>query len=58
VLCARPSGEVVAALGDQLEREVWAKAVGLCQVFAKQCKERRANIELKAVRLSAHAPAR
>jgi hypothetical protein len=42
VLCARPGGEVVAALGDQLERKVWAEAVDLRQVLAEQRKERRA----------------
>ena len=51
MLCARPGGEVVAALGDQLQREVGAKAVDLRQVFAEQGKEGRANIELRAVRL-------
>ena len=34
MLCARPGGEVVAALGDQFEREVWAEAVDLRQVLA------------------------
>jgi hypothetical protein len=58
VLCARPGGEVVAALGDQFEREVWAEAVDLRQVLAEQYKQRCANIELRAVRLPAHAPAR
>jgi len=29
VLCARPGGEVVAALGNQLERNVWGKTVDL-----------------------------
>ena len=58
MLCARPGGEVVAALGDQFEREVWAEAVDLRQVLAEQHKQRCANIELRAVRLPAHAPAR
>jgi hypothetical protein len=58
VLCARPGGEVVAALGDQFEREVWAEVVDLRQVLAEQRKQRCANIELRAVRLPAHAPAR
>ena len=59
MLCARPGGEVVAALGDQLEREIWAsEAADLRQVLAEQHKQRCANIELRAVRLPAHAPAR
>ena len=58
VLCARLGGKVVAALGDQFEREVWAEAVDLRQVLAEQHKQRCANIELRAVRLPAHAPAR
>src|SRR6201993_4876160 len=58
VLGARPGGEVVTALGDQLEREVWAEAVDLREVLAEQRKERRANIEPRAVRLPAHATAR
>ena len=36
MLCAWPGGEVVAALGDQLKREVWAEAVDLRQAFAEQ----------------------
>jgi hypothetical protein len=44
VLCARPGGEVVA--------------VNLRQVLAEQRKERRANIEHRAVRLPAQAPTR
>ncbi len=49
--------EVVAALGDQLEREVWADAVDLRQVLAEQRKERRTNIERGAVRLPANGVA-
>jgi hypothetical protein len=52
VLCARPGGEVVAALGDQPERKVWAEAVDLRQVLAEQRKECRANIELGTVQLT------
>ena len=40
MLCARPGGEVVAALGDRFEREVWAEAVDLRQVLAEQRKQR------------------
>jgi hypothetical protein len=40
VLRARPSGKFVAALGDQLEREVGAEAVDPREVLAEQREER------------------
>jgi hypothetical protein len=52
--CSAPGGEVVVALGNQLERNVLAEAVDQHQVLAEQ--QRRANIELRAVRLSAGVP--
>ena len=56
MLCARPSGEVVAALSDQLEREVRAEAVDLGEVLSKQRKKRRADIEVRPVRFPVSAP--
>ena len=51
MLCARPSGEIVAALGDQLQREVRTEAVDLGEVLSEQREERRADIEVQPVRL-------
>ena len=50
MLCARPGGEVVATLGDQLEREVRAETIDLGEILAKQFKKRRADIEVRPVR--------
>ena len=53
MLCARPSGEVVAALGDQPQREVRAEAVDLGDVlFAKQLKSAARTSKSGRVRLS------
>ena len=35
MLCARPSGEVVAALGDELKREIGTETVDLGKVLAE-----------------------
>ena len=51
MLCARPSGEVVAAFSDQLEGEVRANAIDLGEILAKQLKKRGANIEVRPVPL-------
>ena len=56
MLGARPGREVVAALGDQLERQVRAEAVDLGQVLAEQRMQRRADIEGQRVRLLGSAP--
>ena len=56
MFCARPSGEVVAALRDQLEREVRTEAVDLGDVLSEQCEECRANIEGQSVCLIGSPP--
>ena len=51
-----PSGEFVAALGDQLEREVGAEAVDLREVLAEQREERCADIEDQRILLTGSMP--
>jgi hypothetical protein len=46
-LRARPSGQVVAARGDQLEREVRTEAVDSGDVLAEQLEQCRADIEVQ-----------
>jgi hypothetical protein len=45
VLCARPGGEIVAALSNEFQGRVRAKAVDLSDVLSKQREKRRPRIE-------------
>ena len=58
MLCTRPGGEVVAAFGDQLQREVRTETVDLGDVLSEQREERRADIEGQCVRLIGSGPTR
>jgi len=49
-------GKLSSPNSVERQREVWAEAVDLRQVLAEQRKERRANIELRAVRLPGACP--
>ena len=52
----RPGGEVVAALSDQLQREVRTEAVDLGDVLPEQREERSADVERQGVRLIGSGP--
>ena len=45
MLCAWPRGEVVAALSDQLQREVRTEAVDRGDVLSEQREQRLADVE-------------
>ena len=45
MLCARPGGEIVAALSNEFQRKVRAKAVDLGDVLSQQREKRRPRIE-------------
>ena len=50
MFCARQGGEIIAALSDQLQREIRTEAVDLGDVLSKEREERRADIEGQPVR--------
>jgi len=58
VLGARPRRKIVAAFGDQFERQIGTHAVDLRQVLAEQPIQRAAHIEPRSVRLPASPLAR
>ena len=57
MLRARPSGQVVAALGDQLEREIRTEAIDPGDIFAEQFEQRRSDIKIQRVCRARHASA-
>jgi hypothetical protein len=58
VLRARPSGEVVAALGDQRECKERTEAIDPGEILPEQREQGRAQVERRPVGLTSHPPAR
>jgi DNA-directed RNA polymerase subunit N (RpoN/RPB10) len=56
VLRARPCGEIIAAFGHELEREIGSNAMDPGQILSKQGMERFADVEVRSIRLPAPAP--
>jgi len=56
VLRARPCGEIIAAFGHELEREIGSHAMDPGQILSKQGMERFADVEVRSIRLPAPAP--
>ena len=56
MLRARPCGEIIAAFGHELEREIGSNAMDPGQILSKQGIERFADVEVRSIRLPAPAP--